>query len=101
MDFLPANVYILDSGCHQIKRGRPFFVKKDISPAPGRRRAAMSFEKNRVPDMARRLIREGVSASVLKHAAVITMLIDHITCCFLEVVYINGVPLCRTGRLFY
>ena len=61
----------------------------------------MSFEKNRVPDMARRLIREGVSASVLKHAAVITMLIDHITCCFLEVVYINGVPLCRTGRLFY
>ena len=44
----------------------------------------MSPEGKKAETLAGRLMGQGVSASVLKHVAVITMLIDHVTCCFLE-----------------
>ena len=57
----------------------------------------MSPEEKKAETLAGRLMGQGVSASVLKHVAVITMLIDHVTCCFLEMVYVDGVPLYKTG----
>ncbi len=61
----------------------------------------MSSEGKMAENPVGRLMQNGVSASVLKYAAVITMLIDHITCCFLERVYVEGVPLYKTGTFWY
>lgn len=44
---------------------------------------------------------KGFSGGILKQIAVVTMLIDHITCCFMERVYVEGVPLFQTAKSWY
>lgn len=61
----------------------------------------MSSENRSPAERAGGLLSAGISAAGLKYAAVITMLIDHITCCFLERVYIEGIPLYKTGQFWY
>ena len=61
----------------------------------------MSSEDTTLAERAGRLIRTGISAGTLKKIAAITMLIDHVTCCFLERVYIDGVPLWKTGPFWH
>ena len=45
--------------------------------------------------------RKGFSGGFLKQIAAVTMLIDHITCCFMERVYIDGVPFFQTAQSWY